>query len=344
MLDASSLIMQENLTKQITSYLLGVLGGTAKIDDIREEEIPSTLREILDPVVQGIQALHGAEDKAHKTAESLRNVTVQVDHSAEEIETAAQGMATASKNTAAVIHNNERIVLALHQKLQAIGSTLQEIQQISYQTNLLALNAAIEAARAGEHGRGFAVVADEVRNLSNRVRASTEDIVSGISDLQEQGQEISRHNQELQSNASQVLTFVDSLQGKAHGMRIMTTLMQFDATAETHGHFVDVALIESEKGSAAIAPQELPLPTDYHQCRLGKWYDGDGRKNFGRLAEFALLETPHREIHELSASVLEAARSGDRMAVESFRAKLKSARQAFVQQLVMLANAIRLIE
>ncbi|MGE4270970.1 MAG: methyl-accepting chemotaxis protein [Acidithiobacillus sp.] len=336
--------MQETLATQITAYLLGIMGSTAKVDLTREEELPFTLQEILDPVVQRIQVMQGAEDKAHKTAESLRNVTVQVDHSAEEIESAAQGMAIASKNTATVIHNNERIVLALHQKLQAIGSILQEIQQISYQTNLLALNAAIEAARAGEHGRGFAVVADEVRNLSNRVRASTEDIDAGISALQEQGQEIAKHNQELQDHASNVLSFVESLQGKAHSMRIMTTLMQFDATAETHGHFVDVALIESEKGGAAISAQELPLPVDYHQCRLGKWYDGAGRQNFGHLTEFAPLEKPHREIHELSVAILEAAHRGDTLALGSLQIKLRSAREAFLQQLAKLADAIRLID
>jgi len=336
--------VQETLATQIAAYLLGIMGSTAKVDLTREEELPFTLQEILDPVVQRIQVMQGAEDKAHKTAESLRNVTVQVDHSAEEIESVAQGMSIASKNTATVIHNNERIVLALHQKLQSIGAILQEIQQISYQTNLLALNAAIEAARAGEHGRGFAVVADEVRNLSNRVRASTEDIDAGISALQEQGQEIAKHNQELQDHASNVLSFVESLQGKAHSMRIMTTLMQFDATAETHGHFVDVALIESEKGDAAIAAQELPLPVDYHQCRLGKWYDGAGRQNFGHLTEFAPLEKPHREIHELSNAILEAAHRGDTMAMESFQVKLRSAREAFLQQLKILSDAIRSLD
>ena len=336
--------MQETLVTQITTYLLGLIESTEKVDLTQEEKLPLTLQEILDPVVQRIQVMQKAEDKAHKTAESLRNVTVQVDHSAEEIESAAQGMSIASKNTATVIHNNERIVLALHQKLQAIGSILREIQQISYQTNLLALNAAIEAARAGEHGRGFAVVADEVRNLSNRVRASTEDIGAGISALQAEGQELSRHNQELQGHANQVLSFVESLQGKAHSMRIMTTLMQFDATAETHGHFVDVALIEAEKGSAAIAPQKLPLPVDYHQCRLGKWYDGAGRQNFGHLSAFAPLEKPHREIHELSVAILEAAHRGDTMAMGSFQVKLRSARDAFFQQLKMLADELRSLE
>lgn len=103
----------------------------------------------------------------------------------------------------------ETAILSLDEKANAIGDILETITSIADQTNLLALNASIEAARAGEHGRGFAVVAEEIRKLAESSRASTEEIQTIVTNIQQDSSltvsimgEVKEHSKE-QTNAAE---------------------------------------------------------------------------------------------------------------------------------------------
>ncbi|MBR0564927.1 methyl-accepting chemotaxis protein [Azoarcus sp. L1K30] len=138
---------------------------------------------------------------------------------------------------------------------QQISNIVQVIKDIAEQTNLLALNAAIEAARAGEHGRGFAVVADEVRKLSERTAQSTREITTMVSSIQDSTREVVNG---IDEGVGAVKNSVEHAQ-KA-GQTIANLQSMARRVAELVGE-VDVALREQSSASAEVAKRVEEIAT-----------------------------------------------------------------------------------
>lgn len=205
------------------------------------------------------------------------------------------------------IQKNREEVDDLGRQVADIRGIAQTIREIAYQTNLLALNAAIEAARAGEHGRGFAVVADEVRNLSRRVQDATQEVQEKIAKIEEATSAIDESSRDAIGKVDVVRDGVKNV--KTQSDELQHTAIEATIQSAKIAH----TLIVSSLRNAVESGQKPGDTKDGLACKLDDWLRGEGHSMIGGMPEFRAISPAHQKMHERKTDILEKLQRGARM-------------------------------
>lgn len=284
----------------------------------------------------GMHFLQGTMEENLMMLGSINEINNKTAHRTQTLREQTNFVVSSIDNIQQMSGNIQSDTTSLNDSVSSIAQIINLIKDISDQTNLLALNAAIEAARAGEHGRGFAVVADEVRKLAERTQKATQEVEVNISSLKQNSTAMTEVSENFYALSSSVMNTLEEFQENIEYVDKNTqdilnqTLNVTNEVSVSNGK-IDHINLKLEGYKAALNGERVSI-TDQHSCRFGKWFGshvvdllGNDQRTINEISKH------HENVHEGLVRLIDIFVSGKNPheGIKTLKEIEKSSKQGF---------------